>query len=381
VVTNPVNTVISTDAVLTASKYRLLNLAQLPPYPDEVVAKRAQLEQSPFDGTLVILRSGHTPFQTTPYAIQGVDTSNIPLVNSSKLSDNFLLMRGETDADSVPPFDRFSDAHWAIGLGNVREIAKLAKQGNFKGIAFDPESYDHYNSLFDYRKYDSTTYSFADWQANIRKRGQDFMKAVQEEYPGSLVFLLGGLGMLRNGTQKFHVAADFPTHPYGLLPDFMNGMLDVIAPGMGLVDGCEASYTLYRNTWFTNLRNLVINSGPNLLDPADATKYQNQLEMGMSLYFDATFDQMNDAGYLAHWLASADRPGFFNYQVYSGMTNVTRYLGVYSEHTIWIDRLNIPSGAETAMSDAKTKVSGNLPLGSDIETKIQAAAAAGGLDW
>lgn len=371
----------TTLQISVAATQRLIHISGQVPTLAQVIASRSTLEQAPFDGLVCALQAGRVAFRTAAYSSSSLDAdrANAPLVNSAKLTDNFLLMRGGAESG----FDRLSDTHWATAIQNVRAFAQVAKLGNFKGIAFDPEAYPSLgqSSLFDYRTYDSGTLTFQACQANLRLRGQQVMSAIQQEYPGSVVFLFGGLCLLRNGTTQFVSPSNFPTHRYGLLPDFLNGMLDVLAPGMVLVDGGEASYVFYRSTWYSNLRTLVLTTGQSLLDSANRSRYQNQLEMGLSVYFDATFDMPNDPGLIAHWLSPSDRPGLLNYQVFWGFLNASRYVWIYAEGTNWVTRTNIPAGAEAAMIDAKVKASGGLPLGTDIEPKLQAAAAAGGLEW
>lgn len=366
---------------VVSSPLRLILNGGAVPTANTVVANKASLEQSPFDGLIFALQAGRLAFLTTSFSASALaaDKINLPLINSKRLTDNFLLIRGGVDT----AFDRSSDAHWAIAQTNVRTFAQMAKLGNLKGIAFDPEAYVNLGqkSLFDYRTYDQGLFTFKACQANVRLRGQQVMKAIQEEYPGSTLFLFGGLCLLRNGTTSFYASSTFPTHPYGLLPDFINGMLDVLAPGMTLIDGGEASYTFYRSTWYANLKNLVQTTGLNLIDAGNQSKYRNQMEVCLTIYQDASFDQLNQTGLLAHWLSASDRPAFFTYQVYWAWEQTSHYVSIYSEKTDWVSRSGIPAGSEAAMVDAKVKVSGSLPLGIDIEPKIQAAAALGGLEW
>ena len=125
------------------------------PTADVVVTQRMSLEAAPFDGIIFALQAGRVPFQNVAFspAVLSADRRNLPLINSSHLTDNFLLIRGGVDAT----FDRFSDLHWTKAISNVRIIAQMAKLGQLKGIAFDPEAYANLGqkSLFDYRTYDS----------------------------------------------------------------------------------------------------------------------------------------------------------------------------------------------------------------------------------
>ncbi|BDU75916.1 Ig domain-containing protein [Mesoterricola sediminis] len=364
-----------------APSQRLLLIQGVPPTSDVVLAKRANLEAAPFDGLVFALKAGRVVFRTTAYTASSLaaDTVNVPQINSAKLTTNYLLMRGGLDAG----FDPFSDAHWTTALANVTAFAQQAKAGGLAGVAFDPEAYPNQGqtSFFDYRAYDASAHTFQACQANARRRGQQFMTAIQTAYPGCDLFCFGSLSLLRNGTLQFWASSAFPTHPYGLMPDFLNGILDVAAGGMTVTDGFEATYNFYRSTWYANLRNLVLTTGPSLLDAAVRDRYAAQVRLGMAIYLDATFDQNNSAADLAHWLAASDRPRFLDYQAFWCLTDTSRVVWVYAESTDWVNRSGIPDGAEAALLDARAKVANGQPLGMNLDPVLQAAAAAGGLEW
>ncbi|HLO65413.1 MAG TPA: putative Ig domain-containing protein [Holophaga sp.] len=382
--TNPYGSTTATVQVqvaTAAASKRLLLIQGVPPTSDVVLAKRANLEASPFDGLVFAPKAGRLVFRTTAYTASSLaaDAAAIPQINSARLTDNFLLMRGGLDTG----FDPFSDAHWTTALANVTAFAQLAKAGNLAGIAFDPEGYTNLGqtSFFDYRAYDQTAHTFQACQANARLRGQQFMRALQEGYPGSNLMFFGALCLLRNGTTQFASASTFPSHPYGLMPDFLDGILDVASPGMTLTDGFEATYTFYRSAWYGFLRDLVLGRGATLLDPSLATRYAAQVRTGMAIYLDATFDLYGNAGYLSHWLAASDRPRFLGYQAWWCLTDTARTAWVYSETADWVNRAGIPAGAEAALLDAKSRVAQGQALGMDLDPVLQAAAAAGGLEW
>jgi len=365
------------------SGLRIIQLSGTVPTTDLLLAGKPALEQSPFDGALFALKAGRVVFQAASYseaALAG-DAANLPRINSAKLRDNFLLMRGETEAG----FDLFDDGQWGVAEANIRAFARMAKLGGLQGIAFDPEAYSPYLGLFAYSSYSG--HSFAQCQAQVRLRGQQFMAAVQQEYPGSRVFLLGGLSLLKliledvhAGTTSFDAA--LPASPYGLMPAWLNGLLDAIQPGMELIDGNETTYTYYHGTWYAYERGVVQGEGLPLIDPANRVKAASQLKLAMSIYLDASFLQYDNASFLAHYLTAAQRADFFQYQAYWALKSTDRYLWVYSEHADWIPRANIPAGAETALASARAKVEGGQDLGlPSLETELQAAAVAGGLAW
>lgn len=260
----------------------------------------------------------------------------------------------------------------------------MARLGNLTGVAFDPEGYAGGRNLFTFSTYSG--HSFAACQAQLRLRGQQFMTTIQRACPDSTLFLFGGLSMqtallaaAQGQSDPDGYIADQLEHAagvngrYGLLPAFLNGMLDVVEPGMALVDGSEVTYTYSSSSDYLRERSLVLEYGrDHLIDAGNRVKYMKQVSLATALYLDATFDQKDDPGRLSHYMDAATRLRYFGYQVYWGLEASDRYLWVYSETTDWFARTAIPEGSEAVMSATKKKVEAGLPQGDDT---IEAAIA------
>jgi len=379
-----------TTSVPVDSGLRYLQVSASVPNSRVVMANKSQIEQAPYNGIILALLSGRLVFQpSTLFTANATwldeDRTNMPQINSSALTDNFLLMRGSADAS----FDPFNDTHWATAEANIRTVATMAKLGSLKGVAFDPEGYSPGKNIFTYSNY--TGHTFAACQAQLRLRGKQFMTTIQEAYPNSQVFLFGALSMQTDllDSAKTHTDPDAfmaselesSTHTfyrtYGLLPSFLNGMLEVITPGMTLIDGSEVTYPYYRSTFYSTERDLVLTyARDHLVESTNRTRYTNQMKLGMSVYMDASFDQTNSSANLSHYMDASTRPRFFDYQLYWGLKKSDAYLWIYSETTNWYTRTDIPSGAETAMSSAKARVEAGASQGdSAIEGDITTALA------
>lgn len=381
----------SSSTPTQTSELRYLQVSGTAPNSQYVVDNKAKLEEAPFNGTVLALMSGRIIFHPTalfsspsPAYWFAADQANLPNINSSILTDNFLLMRGNADAS----FDPFSDTHWATASANIRTVAQMAKLGQLKGVAFDPEGYTPGRNIFTYATYSGHT--FAQCKTQLRLRGQQFMSIIQEEHPNSVVFLFGGLSMQRELLNAAQAQADPDAYiadrlensagmdgRYGLLPSFLNGMLDVISTGMQIVDGSEVTYTYSRSEDYTLERELTLTYARNhLVDSSNRTKYANQVKLGASVYMDASFDQLSDSSNLAHYMNSATRTRFFNYQLYWGLKTTDKYMWIYSETADWYKGTDIPSGATTAMTSAKARVDASQDQGdSTIEADIATAEA------
>ncbi len=346
---------------------------------DQFVADKANLEASPFDGFVFALKAGRTVFQASAYDSTAFapDLVLLPSINSPKLKENFLLMRGEMEST----FDPFDDAQWTVADGNIRAFASAAKAGSLAGIVFDPEAYSGYKGLFAYGSYDHAQHGFAQCQAQIRTRGAQFVRAIQESYPGCRIFTLVGLSSLKlliENVRKYQdpsiYAAQLPTSPYGLMPSWINGMLDAISGSTRIVDGNEITYSYYRSTWYAYEKGLIqTNGAQDLIDAANQGNYAGQVSIGVADYLDASYDLYSQPSNLAHYLPIADLSKFFQYQVYHGLLATDRYYWVYSEHTNWSNRTNIPADAEQALRVARAKAAAGDPLGFDLEAEITQA--------
>ena len=115
-------------------------------------------------------------------ALQAKILNSLP--KSKKLTHNFLIVHGTSS------MDWFSDKDWALAEEHLRWCARTAKNAKLAGIFWDAEPYNGF-PLWSYSSQpQKAKYSFLDYYQQIRKRGVQFIKAVQEEFPGLTIFSL-----------------------------------------------------------------------------------------------------------------------------------------------------------------------------------------------
>lgn len=177
------------------------------------------------------------------------------------------------------------DAGWKAFCGKSALCAKIAKETGLKGVAIDFEPYG--DRIFQYQtKYGKP---FAEMQRDVRQRGRQWMKAMADEYPDMVLFTLFILNVVPKPSE--YQDADTLLEPagYGLLPAFLNGMLDVLPPGMKVVDGCESGY--YHNgmneyaRWSLEVQ-AVGGGAMRLVAPENRQKYAAQVQVGFGFYLD-----------------------------------------------------------------------------------------------
>lgn len=109
------------------------------------------------------------------------------------------------------------------------------KQGGGKGLAIDFESY----GADQFRSDPAKGSTFAEAAKLARHRGVQFVQAIALEFPDAVLPALWLNSINFKAGRSTQPESILASSGYGLLPAFIDGMLDAVPPGMILVDGCE----------------------------------------------------------------------------------------------------------------------------------------------
>jgi len=176
-----------------------------------------------------------------PSNVQANAEQDIALLNDAnftRLRENSFF-RLNSSGWNVPP--DWYDSDFDSVVSNVTFMAEAVYETSLAGICFDPE--DYFDNCWHYpsQKY-SATKTFAQYQAQVRQRGRDIALAIMGACPG------------RDFTMLFTFANSLPFlstdwwgHPlsedsYGLLPAFIDGLLDEACGQIRVIDGLESCY-------------------------------------------------------------------------------------------------------------------------------------------
>lgn len=209
-----------------------------------------EMERVPFDGLII---GGLRPFYINekPYDFDGF-VARMREIPFQRYTDNFYLCYAGVDAVEQTDFDWFHDLTWVAD--NWRKMARAAKEAGFKGICFDSEHYGG-KPLFGYRqmKYRESK-TFEEYQAQVRLRGAEIMRAVSEVYPDiTILFLFGYSGSF----------CGVPQHPkenaeaYTLVSAFVDGMLSACGPQATIHDMHEQSFSLREPGSYARVRRMM----------------------------------------------------------------------------------------------------------------------------
>jgi len=260
-------------------------------------------------------------------------------------------------------------------LHNARLWAAAARETGMKGWLFDVEDYQ--GRVFDYKKMKFTgKKSFAEYAQQARLRGREFMKAVQEPFPDIVVFLALAHSYVNRAPQAINRLSELE---YGLLPAFLNGMIEAAGPKVRIIDGHEQSYgyltaeDYYRGYHATRQKALA-------LVPANVhARYNARMEVAMALYVNYLFASPGAARGPTAFLTAKERLRLFEHNVYHALSVTDEYVWCYSERLCWWEKghaVPTPDGALDALREARRKYDSNQPLGFDMTERIAAARAA-----
>ncbi len=204
-------------------------------------------------------------------------------VEPRQLRDRFLLLNANTGE-----VDWFDDAGWKIIADHWRTGARVARECGMKGIMFDPEAYRDPYRAFDWsRQAEVEKHTFAEYSDKARQRGRELMTAVAAEHPEATILAFFLLSGVPTAAQVPDPASVLAGSPYGLLPGFVNGWLDVMPPTVTLVDGCESAYRYNSRLDYLTAANLIRNKCQRMVAPENRRKYRAQVQVGFGVYLDA----------------------------------------------------------------------------------------------
>lgn len=345
--------------------------------PETVQMNIRKIEELPFDGTVLQgfkanqagkqvmfdwLCFGKQTFERKELA-QTVDI--LKNIKFQRFTDN--LLRFNVTPGDVDWFEDFSPV-----LHNARLWAEVARETGMKGWMFDIEDYK--GNVFNYAKVKFTgKKSFKDYAQQVRRRGGEFMKAVQDGFPRIVLLLALAHSYVNRAAQA---SERLPDLEYGLVPAFLNGMIEAAGPEVRIIDGHEQAYgyltaeDYFRGYHATRQQALA-------LVPSDLHRpYRARMEAGMAVYVNYALALTGVAKGPPSYLSPRDRLQQFEHNVYYALATADEYAWCYGERIGWWDKSHpvpLPDGALEAIRSARAKVEKRQPLGFDMTERVAAA--------
>ena len=386
--------IISAQMVYESPKKKLIDFSQHSPYFQYYKDHMANYEQGPFDGITLKLSKevgGGNIFMVNDWekVTANIKDEERKLVSSLKesivLTDNFLVLFGASQ------MDWFSDEDWAKTEAHLRYAAQMAKLAHCKGILWDPEPYKPGKNPWNYKEQEkSSQYSYHDYYNQVRKRGAQFIKTLQEEYPGLVIFSLRELSDWQKGspfsTPLFPVNnKDITINKienawWGLHIPFYVGILDAINPDVDFIDGNEEAYFYVSELEYYKVRSTLIDDAKSLIPPELWAKHSRSFKLGHAIapeYIHGNWhglisfpSRLSGQGLM---LTASERAKWLEHNTYYALKTSDEYAWTWAEGIDWWTGDNLPEGFTEALFNAKKKVAGGKALGFEIEQMMKAA--------
>jgi hypothetical protein len=311
----------------------------------------ARMEALPFDGLVFHVNSskgggltwemwGSRRFNLDEFK-QAID--DLTATKFRRFTDPFL--RVNVTPGKVAWFD---EQAWSAVLNNFGVAAQVAKQGRCRGFMFDVEQYD--GQLFDYRQQkQKNAKPFADYQAKVRQRGKEWMREVNRHFPDITILLTFGYSI----TQPKGRAKDRSEVRYGLLADFLDGMLDACSQETAIVDAWESSYSYKAQKQFEQAHQTIKEKA--LGWTAVPEKYKDHVKAGFGIWMDNNWRRKGWD--LKDFSKNYFSPGECENAVRSALHISDEYVWIYTEQARWWTNEKLPQAYVDAVANARKGVS------------------------
>jgi len=302
-----------------------------------------QMERLPFDGVVFHITSSrggnftwnmwggrrfeHVEFQ---HSIR-----NLQATQATQLTEWFLRVN-VTPGD----VDWFDDDRWLDVLANMDVAANGAKRSGCRGFMFDVEQYQ--GQLWDWSR--QPPRDFDEYRKQVRKRGAFWMRAVNARFPDITVLLTFAYDYSRRPNPE-----DPSTSPYGLLADFLDGMLGVATDETVIVDAWESSYGYREQSQF---RKAYDTTKRTALDwTSEPQAYAQRMRTGFGLWMD--YDWYKNGWNESDLEQNYFSPEEFENSLRHALRASDRYVWVYTEHPRWWTAEKLPDEYVDAVRSAR----------------------------
>ncbi len=254
----------------------------------------------------------------------------------ARFTDNFVRFNATPGT-----LDWADDAGWAALADKAGHCAWLMKQSGSKGLAIDFESYGAHQFKLDAAK----GRAFAETAALARRRGGQFVRGIAREFPDAVLLAL----WLNSINLKAGASAEPDTilasSGYGLLPAFIDGMLDAAPPAMVLVDGCENGYYMDSAEEYLRAAHAMRSwngDAIRLVSQANRPKYRQQVQAGFGFYLDMFLNDATNRYYRGP--LDGSRLDRLERNLGFARDAADEYVWVYGEQCRWWGKpLNVPN--------------------------------------
>ncbi len=237
-----------------------------------------------------ILRPEHWPLDEVAFHHRKIDRSeyqhvvdNLQSIRFTKFKHNFIQLGTYPHMQFV--MDWFDDALWDRLLHNVGVVAWVARESGCRGIWFDTEQYGP-KQVWNYQRIQmlmpDRAAPFDVYRAKAMERGEQFMRALNRQFPGINLVLAFGNCIIHDDMTRKEPPPDVSHARYTLLAPFIDGMLRAADEATTVTDAFELSYFYKEEQQFIDAVTVARNDCS--VYSADPDFFRRELRVGFGLY-------------------------------------------------------------------------------------------------
>ena len=343
------------------------------PSPAYIAEHIHDMEKRPFDGILFRLKVKGNVFEPAPLdeAEFAKDLEAIDRIRWEKFTDNFVMMYAASKQDW------FDDDHWKAIEHNTELVTRAAKRAKCVGVCLDPEPYGANSWAYRDAPHRDTK-SYADYEAVVRTRGAQFVRAIEREFPNAKILTFFHVSKYRQYCRPMPEdlrKAELAKATYALLPAFVEGMAQGSETNVEIIDGNEKAYYYTESREYLDLYHAVTQRARYLISPEAWPAYFAKVRMGQALYIDEYYGLRQKTKTLGNVMTPEEQAKWFEHNAYWALYTTDRYVWCYSERMNWWTNTDVPPGAEDAIRNARAAIDAGRPLSFDLTPIIEAAKA------
>ncbi|MFH0797219.1 MAG: hypothetical protein V2A65_09235 [Candidatus Omnitrophota bacterium] len=179
--------------------------------------------------------------------------------------------------------DWYDDKNWDAILKNVELGARCGKECNATGIFLDTEMYGMWSGHVAPFAYEwlppSRDRFFEDYQIQARKRGRQFMEAINTGMPGATILLTFGPSVVFDPE---NTKVPFSAKDMSLIPAFIDGVIDGATSQNEIFDAFEQAYHYKTREQFTAARKIIREKAAEF--SADPARYTKMIKVGFPVW-------------------------------------------------------------------------------------------------
>ncbi len=262
-----------------------------------------------------------------------------------KFTDNFLPACICSQGQDFG-FNWFDGKRWQTIVNNWRVLVAIAKEGGCRGIILDPEHYGAY--FFHYPSMrERVDKPFAEYVERVRRCGQELMEVTRAIFPDITILMFWGHSYLPMHPTERKKSPE--QNAYGLLPAFVDGLMEAADERAKFGDLCEFAYGFKERHQFLEAYHTIVNkAAPFSFFPE---RYRRRIRVGFGLWLD--YNSVRQPWDISDFRKNYFSPDEFQRSLQTALELSDEYVWIYSQQPRFFPPSNLPEAYLKAIKEAR----------------------------